>query len=102
MSLQKKYLKTKPVCKVTFELPAEQIGDVDEVILVGEFTEWTENGMAMKKTKSGTFSATVELPAGKQYQFRYLINGKRWENDPQADAYTPNNVCGADNSVVVV
>jgi hypothetical protein len=41
----------------------------------------------------------IELPAGRTYQYRYLVDGDRWENDWQADAYAPNDY-GGDDSVI--
>ena len=40
-------------------------------------------------SKDGSFSAKLELDAGREYQFRYLIDGSRWENDWKADKYIP-------------
>ena len=39
------------------------------------------------------------LPPGRAYRFRYLLDGHRWENDWDADAYVPNGF-GSDDSVV--
>ncbi|MDX1655300.1 MAG: isoamylase early set domain-containing protein, partial [Candidatus Competibacteraceae bacterium] len=47
----------------------------------------------------GSFTVTVNLESGKEYQFRYLLDGERWENDWEADKYVPAG--GHDNSVVV-
>tara|TARA_R110001592_G_scaffold52649_9_gene161397 strand:+ start:125702 stop:126010 length:309 start_codon:yes stop_codon:yes gene_type:complete len=102
MTLQKKYLKSKPVCKVKFELPKENAQDAKMVSLVGDFNQWDEQAGVMKKQRNGNFALTLDLSTGAEYQFRYFLDGERWENDPAADKYTPNNVCGADNSVVVV
>jgi 1,4-alpha-glucan branching enzyme len=102
MSLQKKYLKSKPVCKVKFELPKEHVSGAKHVCVVGEFNGWNESANKMKKQKDGSYTATLDLETGSEYQFRYVMDGERWENDPQADRYTPNDFCGADNSVVVV
>ena len=55
----------------------------------------------MKQLKDNSFSVTVSLDAGNSYRFRYLLDGERWENDWEADAYTPNEH-GADDSVVEV
>ena len=44
-------------------------------------------------------AATLDLDAGREYQFRYLINGKDWHNDWEADKYVANPFSG-DNSVV--
>ena len=98
--IAKKFLKSKPVCKATFSLPVEAAPEAKQVAIVGDFNEWNATeAPVMKKQKNGIFKATVELEAGKEYQFRYLIDGETWENDWQADAYVPNEF-GLDNSVV--
>ena len=53
----------------------------------------------MRRLKDGSFSATVSLQANQSYRFRYLLDGKRWENDPEANRYVPNDY-GSDDSVV--
>ncbi len=100
MSLKKQYLKSKPVCKVTFRLTAEQSKQADKVFLVGDFNDWDESALPMKKLKSGDFTANLDLDSGETYQFKYLLNGETWENDWDADDYSPSPVGGADNSVV--
>lgn len=95
--LKKQHLKSKPVCKVTFYSPAQVEADI--VHLVGDFNEWSETATEMKKLKDGRFSVLLELEAGKEYQFRYLVNGKDWHNDWEADKYVANPFSG-DNSVV--
>ncbi|MFC3095589.1 glycoside hydrolase [Alteromonas sediminis] len=102
MSLKKSYLKSKPVCKVTFRLSSEEAKAANSVKLVGEFNDWDDTVSPMKKLKSGEFTQTVDLEVGKNYQFRYLLNESEWENDWHADAYVPNGMPGEDNSVVSV
>lgn len=101
MSLKKQYLKTAPICKVTFTFPKEGADSASTVHLVGEFNNWNESAAPMKRLKNGTFTKTINLERNGQYQFRYLLDGLRWENDRQADKYAPNDY-GGDNSVVVV
>ncbi|RMG77178.1 MAG: glycoside hydrolase [Bacteroidetes bacterium] len=101
MSLTKKYLKSKPVCKVTFSLPKVAAADAREVRLVGDFNDWNwEKGVKMKAQKN-EFKATVDLETGRKYQFRYCIDGEKWENDWSAEAYCPTPF-GVENSVVFV
>lgn len=95
--LKKQFLKSKPICKVTFYSPAEI--SAERVHLVGDFNQWDETSTEMKKLKDGRFSVTLDLDADKEYQFRYLVNGKDWHNDWEADKYVPNPFSG-DNSVV--
>ncbi|NEN24945.1 glycoside hydrolase [Cryomorpha ignava] len=98
--IKKQFLKSKPVCKVTFTLTAEAATDAKNVELVGDFSKWSESPIKMKKTKSGEFKTTVDLAKGQNYEFRYLIDGKKWANDWEADAYVPNKMTFEENSVV--
>lgn len=98
MSLKKQYLKTKPICKVTFML-AEDIAH--QVNLAGEFNNWDIESIPMKKSKNGEFSASIELEKGREYQFKYLIDGKEWLNDMDADKFVQNEFL-SENSVVIV
>lgn len=98
--IKKQFLKTKPVCKATFTLPVEAAPEAKTVKVVGDFNDWNaEKAPRMKKQKNGIFKAVVELETGKEYQFRYLIDGQDWENDWQADNYVTTPF-GVDNSVV--
>lgn len=100
--LKKSYSKTKPVCKVTFALAVEAAPNAERVVLLGDFNEWnTSEGSEMKKNKTH-FETTLELAAGRSYEFRYLIDGKRWENDWDADGYMPSPFAGITNSVIVI
>lgn len=97
--LTKKFSKTKPVAKVKFTLPAEAAQDAIDVRVLGDFNNWSwENGYKMQLKKS-EYVAEVELQAGREYQFRYLIDNHIWENDWNADAYVPT-VFGVYNSVL--
>ncbi|WP_407275522.1 isoamylase early set domain-containing protein [Halothiobacillus sp. DCM-1] len=101
MSLTKKPLKTRPVCKVTFTLPAHATQGAKQVMLVGDFNEWSEDSHPLKQAKTdGSFSITVDLPVEQAFQFRYLVDGTRWQNDEAADAYTPTPFGNEQNSVV--
>jgi len=53
----------------------------------------------MRDRNNGTWYTVVELERGKEYQFRYLVNGREWHNDWNADKYVPNPY-GGTNSVV--
>jgi len=95
--LSKKFFKSKPTCQVTFQLPKNV--EAKKVSLVGEFNAWNESANPLKKVKN-VWKTTLELEQGREYQFRYLVNGSDWHNDDAADYYVPNNVDG-ENSVVV-
>ena len=97
--ISKKFLKSKPVCKATFSLPAEAVAAAKKVELVGDFNNWdAEAGISMKKQKD-VFKTTLDLETGKEYEFRYLLDGEVWENDWAADKYVATPF-GVENSVV--
>ena len=89
MSLTKRYLKSKPVCKVTFRLPKELAEWAASASVVGEFNGWSRRKHPMKKLKDGAFTATIDLTQGESYEFRYLLDGRVWENDQDADGLVP-------------
>lgn len=99
--ITKQHMKSKPVCKVTFQLPKDAAPKAGSVMVVGDFNNWETEATPMKKSKDGCYAATVALETGKEYHYRFLIDGQRWENDWFADRYEPNPY-GGDNSVVVV
>jgi 1,4-alpha-glucan branching enzyme len=104
MSLIKKYPKSGKTCKVTFTVPADLVQGAKEVRVLGDFNGW-DTGAAvnkMKKGDDGSFSKEIALEQGKEYQFRYLFDGSRWENDAEADKYVRSPTSTEDNSVVVV
>jgi 1,4-alpha-glucan branching enzyme len=99
MSLKKQFLKSKPVCKISFRLDAADASGANTVQLLGDFNNWDKSSEPMTSLKTKDFTETLELETGKTYQFRYLINGSVWKNDPQADYFEANSF-GEENSVV--
>jgi 1,4-alpha-glucan branching enzyme len=100
MAISKTYSKSKPVCKVTFEVSGGAVNGAKSVSLLGDFNEW--NPTALKKQKDGAFKASVELEKGKEFAFRYLVDNDVWINDEAADKYVANGVSYDENSVVVL
>ena len=84
--------------KVTFTLPKEAVENAETVAVLGDFNNW-QDGVTLKKQKDGSFTAAIELEKGRSYEFRFLINGEKWENSWNAEAYKPTPF-GAYNSVV--
>lgn len=101
--IKKRYIKSRKVWKVTFEVPKAELPDgikAESVHLVGDFNEWDPTATPMTPGRDGVFWATLEFEPGKEQQFRYLVNGEHWCNDWHADGYVPSGV-GGDNCVVV-
>lgn len=99
--MRKQYLKDRSICKVTFVLPRQAASDANKVTVVGDFNGWDRESTPMKRLKNGDFTVTLELEKGRDYHFRYLVDGRRWENDWHADRYE-RNPHGSDDSVVAL
>ncbi|HJS28207.1 MAG TPA: isoamylase early set domain-containing protein [Anaerolineales bacterium] len=97
--VRKEYTKTGRSCRVTFSLPTHS--EAEKICLVGDFNEWNPSIHPMKRGKDGNYNVTISLKPGQAYDFRYLLDGKRWENDWEADGIR-SNTYGSENSVVMV
>jgi len=98
MAIKKQFLKSKPVCKVTFSLLAEE---ANNVAVVGSFNDWNAETTPLKKLKNGTFKGTVDLASKNSYEFRYLVDGA-YVNDEEADGLAWNDFASAENSVLAL
>lgn len=95
--LKKRIQPSEKTCTVTFALPAD--ANAKTACLCGDFNQWDPSVHPMKKQKDGSFKIAVKLNFGQQYQFRYLLDGDRWENDWEADSYVPNSY-GTENCLL--
>ena len=85
--------------KVTFVVSAEQCDQ--PVSVVGDFNGWDPLATPLRKRSNGTRSATVELPTGGSYRFKYLADGGSWFCDPDADSVAEHEIAAADSLLVV-
>lgn len=93
--LRRRRIAKDNIVKVTFDLPPETAQE--SVRVVGEFNGW--EGTPLDRQKDGSWRATVDLDPDREYQFRYLVDGERWVNEPSADEQV-RNPYGGDNSVI--
>jgi 1,4-alpha-glucan branching enzyme len=100
--IKRLYLKSRNTCKVTFRLPRTAAKDAKSVSVVGDFNNWNIHANPMKRLRNGEYTTRLELEPGREYQFRYLIDGSKWENDWNADKYLMTPYGDSDNSVVIV
>ncbi|MEM7799423.1 MAG: helix-hairpin-helix domain-containing protein [Chloroflexota bacterium] len=87
---------------VTFRIPCEQLPEditASHVNIVGNFNNWSISETPMSVADGIGFEAQVELAPGR-YEYRYLINDRRWYNDWEADGYSPNRLQNADNCIL--
>ena len=96
--LKKRYISNGRICKVTFTLTSDS--DIQSVALVGDFNNWDKSAMPMKKTEDGSWKIQLQLETGKEYQYRYFVNDREWQNDQDADKFAMHPY-GGENSTVV-
>ncbi len=94
--------KVHGISNVPFRLPKVAAPDAKSVYIVGDFNSWNIHANPMKKLKNGDYTVKLDLEKGREYQFRYLIDEIRWENDWNADKYVRSPYGDVDNSVVIV
>ena len=66
--------------QVTFMMPA--IEGCGCLYLVGKFNEWNESVYRMQCADDGTWSLTLELEPGHEYQYRFRTLDGTWLSDP--------------------
>ena len=99
MAIKKQFIKTKPVVKVTFSIEAKEASTAS---VVGDFNNWNPAEGTLSKLKNGTFKAVFDLPKDSSFEFKYLVDGATYVNDPEADGYAYNDFAGAENSVLAL
>ena len=95
--MKKKFNDSKNTCHVTFSLKHE----ANSVDIVGDFSEW--HPVRLSHIKDNNFEVMLEIPVGRDYHFRYLVNNDYWENDHAADAYSVSPMYPhIENSVLIL
>lgn len=82
--------------KHTFAMNAP---DAQEVLLAGDFTQWRESAIPLKRRRNGDWEASVRLAPG-IYSYRFLVDDT-WVDDPTCPTQVPNPF-GTQNSVIQV
>ena len=95
--IQKTYYKTKDYAKIKFSFTVENASSIDIFGLNGDW----KTPISLSKKKDGSFSADVSLPKDSRHEFKYLVNGTEWFNDPSADGESQNEF-GGTNSVLSI
>ncbi|MDX1614860.1 MAG: isoamylase early set domain-containing protein [Candidatus Promineifilaceae bacterium] len=104
--LHKRHIDYLNLCRVTFEVPAADVpaadvpaadvpatelpedGPVASLVVVGDFNDWDAAATPLRyNATKEAYQAAVKLEPDQVYQYRYLLNGQRWFNDPQANHY---------------
>ncbi len=98
MAIKKQFVKTKPVCKVTFSVVAKE---ASQASVVGDFNNWNAAEGALSKLKNGTFKGVFDVSKDASYEFKYVIDGT-FVNEPESDSFKWNAFAGNENGVLAV
>jgi 1,4-alpha-glucan branching enzyme len=78
---------------------ATRIGRAEEVVVTGDFTGWSEDGIRLSQGADGAWSTTLKLAPG-EYQYRLRVDGV-WQDHAEAERRVPNPY-GTENCVLTV
>ena len=73
--------------------------NAEEVLLLGDFTNWEENPILLKRENDGIWKATVPLGPG-THEYRFIVDGQ-WRDDTKCSARKANPF-GGENCVRTV
>jgi hypothetical protein len=102
MSILKNYQPAKGTCKVTFSYPTNAAEGCKSVQVIGDFNNWDSKLAPVMKAGKNEFSTTIELSVGQTYEFKYLLDGSKWDNDHSSDSYVASPFDGINNSVLIL
>jgi len=72
-----------------------------QVSLVGDFNDWSvDQNPLSDPDENGIWTISIPLDPGR-YQYKFLVDGKQWVVEPDAQAYQPDGF-GAQNALLVI
>jgi 1,4-alpha-glucan branching enzyme len=82
--------------KGTMRFEFQPPGGARQVMLAGDFNGWQPR--KMRKQRGGAFVAVESVPPGR-HQYKFLVDGQQWCEDPDCGE-SEHNPYGTGNSVV--
>jgi serine protease AprX len=73
----------------------------NSVALAGDFNSWERSATPLSKDASGLWFAEIETPAAGRYQYKFIVDERRWVEDPSNGMKQPDNYGGL-NSVLTI
>jgi len=71
------------------------------VSVAGEFNEWSQTASPLKRNESGLWFTEIVVPRAGRFEYKFIINGQRWIEDPSNGMKAPDNYGGL-NSLLVI
>ena len=71
------------------------------VSVAGDFNEWSHVATPLRRNDSGLWFTEIAVPRAGRFEYKFIINGRRWLEDPNNGMKAPDNY-GSLNSVLVI
>ncbi|MBM7559517.1 isoamylase early set domain-containing protein [Marinitoga litoralis] len=71
-----------------------------KVFLAGSFNNWDPSALPMKKM-NGIWKVSMKLAPG-DYQYKFVVNGTDWKEDPEAPDYVPDGYGGKNGTFTLI
>jgi len=73
----------------------------DSVSVAGDFNDWNQSATPLTRTAAGLWTTEITAPRLGRFEYKFIINGRRWLEDPSNGMKAPDNHGGL-NSVLVI
>ena len=73
----------------------------DRVSVAGDFNGWNQIATPLKRNDSGLWSAQIVIPRAGRFEYKFIVNGEHWIEDPSNGMKAPDNYGGL-NSVLMI
>jgi serine protease AprX len=73
----------------------------ESVSLAGDFNDWDATRSPLTRDSTGLWEVALAAPKPGRYQYKFLVNGERWLEDPTNGMKVPDNYGGL-NSLLVI
>ena len=71
------------------------------VSVAGDFNGWSHFATPLRRNTAGLWSTEIDVPRAGRFEYKFIVNGGRWIEDPSNGMKAPNNYGGL-NSVLVI
>jgi serine protease AprX len=75
--------------------------DAKSVAVAGDFNGWNQRETPLKRNGSGLWTTEILVPRAGRFEYKFIVNGQRWLEDPSNGMKAPDSYGGL-NSVLVI
>ena len=75
--------------------------EATSVVVAGDFNGWKRDATPFSKDASGLWFAEIEAPKAGHYRYKFIVDERRWIEDPSNGLKEPDNYGGL-NSVLAI